>query len=515
MRERTAVLPRLWVMLSALCLTATCGLVGVLDVRTANTDHAEQVAARAHGQVTLAGGRLMVALVNAEAAERAYLLTREPLYLGPYRSSVAAVRAQLGRLTTADGLEGAGRRVVGLVEWRIRPMWSAIAAEQHGRHRQAVRADESRRSYQVMIRIRDALGDVRTAAAAALARATTQHQLAHRNLQAGAAGVGLELVAALVVLLSSRAHRGRLSSLVANSRLRRIFDSAPIGMAVVALDDPRPGVFLEANDAMLTMTGYSSAQLQDLDIVSLAHPDDHREIAAELLKARSDGIPAGTADRGWLCADGRTIRVQVSATVVAGGRARRRCLVVQAVDVTDQKQAHEELRRESLHDPLTGLANRKLYWELAAQAMTRARRHGTRVGVLYLDIDDFKLVNDRYGHTVGDYVLQLTARRLTSALRASDTATRLGGDEFAVLCEDLTGMADLQALRGRLADVLGEPIDVPGVGSLRVGVSIGSTLGGTPSVTVEELTRDADAAMYAEKRRLKAAASGRTDAARA
>jgi diguanylate cyclase (GGDEF)-like protein len=172
-------------------------------------------------------------------------------------------------------------------------------------------------------------------------------------------------------------------------------------------------------------------------------------------------------------------------------------LVVNMRDVTDRKRLEDQLRHRAFHDDLTGLANRALFENRIAHASTVARRRGRSLAVLFLDVDDFKTINDSLGHAAGDELLRLVAARIATVLRAGDTAARQGGDEFAVLLEDLDGSDEAETVANRILDALVAPFDIGGR-ELSVGASIGLALshGGSG---VEELLRNADVAMYASK----------------
>ncbi len=162
-----------------------------------------------------------------------------------------------------------------------------------------------------------------------------------------------------------------------------------------------------------------------------------------------------------------------------------------------RREAEEETRYRALHDPLTRLPNRTLFLDRLGHALDRADRAGTRVAVLFMDLDHFKVINDSLGHEVGDRLLCEFAPRLTDALRPSDTVARLGGDEFVVLCEDLHSEQDVVHLAERILDCLREPFEI-GSHELFTSVTIGLALarrGDAP----EGLIRDADAAMYRAK----------------
>lgn len=162
-----------------------------------------------------------------------------------------------------------------------------------------------------------------------------------------------------------------------------------------------------------------------------------------------------------------------------------------------------ELQHQALHDPLTGLANRALLFDRLEQACERLRRHPDRggIGAFFVDLDNFKLVNDRYGHAAGDAVLRETARRLAGSVRPEDTVARLGGDEFVLVCESVPDAAWAADAERRITERLAVPVDLEGV-RLTLGASVGTTVG-FPPCEVDQLVRAADDAMYHAKRRTK------------
>jgi diguanylate cyclase (GGDEF)-like protein len=150
------------------------------------------------------------------------------------------------------------------------------------------------------------------------------------------------------------------------------------------------------------------------------------------------------------------------------------------------------------HDALTGLPSRTLLYERLCRALAGVRRDGSRLAVLFLDLDGFKRVNDNYGHEVGDELLVAVARRLSEVVRDGDLLTRVGGDEFVVVCERVPSAKDAEAIAERLALALGSPLFLSGERSLSVRASIGVTLADLQA-TPESLLREADAAMYRAK----------------
>lgn len=171
--------------------------------------------------------------------------------------------------------------------------------------------------------------------------------------------------------------------------------------------------------------------------------------------------------------------------------------VAALVDITDQHRSQEAMRRQSLHDALTGLPNRALLLDRLANALARAERHQTRMSVFFIDLDNFKVVNDGLGHTVGDRLLVEVANRLVGCLRPGDTVARLGGDEFVILCEDIEEGEDEDVIAGRVCTAICEPVGIDGK-RVRVTASVGTRRAATGD-TPEKLLCDADAAMYLAK----------------
>ena len=179
--------------------------------------------------------------------------------------------------------------------------------------------------------------------------------------------------------------------------------------------------------------------------------------------------------------------------------ALARTLTFEAAMAIENGRLYQELRHRSLHDPLTGLANRSLFYDRADHAIARlARQDEAGLAVLFMDVDGFKAINDTLGHARGDRLLTLIAERLRTVSRAGDTVARLGGDEFALLLEGIASEDAALAAAARAIDAIGEPFDLAGQ-SARTSVSIGVAFGSAKDTTVEDLVQAADAAMYEAK----------------
>jgi len=172
-------------------------------------------------------------------------------------------------------------------------------------------------------------------------------------------------------------------------------------------------------------------------------------------------------------------------------------------DISERKALEEQLRQLAFHDPLTLLANRNLFRDRVQHALTLAQRGQSSVAVMFLDLDNFKNINDSLGHDAGDDLLQAVAQRIVKTTRSSDTVARLGGDEFAVLLEGIATISEVERLASALVETLDRPFQLDGT-EVRVGASIGVAFS-TPDAGAETLLSNADIAMY----HAKAAGKGR------
>jgi diguanylate cyclase (GGDEF)-like protein/PAS domain S-box-containing protein len=166
-------------------------------------------------------------------------------------------------------------------------------------------------------------------------------------------------------------------------------------------------------------------------------------------------------------------------------------------DISERKALEEQLRELAFHDPLTRLANRNLFRDRVEHALALARRARRRVAVMFLDLDDFKNINDTLGHDAGDRLLKAVSQRLVGTMRTTDTVARLAGDEFAVLLEGIDTMEDVERPAAVLVDALGAPYPLGG-GEVQVGTSIGVALS-TGESLADDLLSNADIAMYSAK----------------
>lgn len=237
-------------------------------------------------------------------------------------------------------------------------------------------------------------------------------------------------------------------------------------------------------------TGLDHARL-----IERVHPQD-REAVDRAWQMTREGVPCELEYR--LCVgDGhRWLRELAEHTHAAGDGAETIVGTVQ--DVTEQKAREDVIWRQANFDPLTGLANRHMLYDRLEQLVGRARRNRTGIGLIFLDLDGFKWVNDTLGHDVGDHLLVQVAERLRRCVRQQDTVARLGGDEFTVIVDDINDTTDLQPIAEKVLSVLRAPYELAGT-TRHLSGSAGLTLYPDDGSDVQTLLRNADIAMYQAK----------------
>lgn len=176
-------------------------------------------------------------------------------------------------------------------------------------------------------------------------------------------------------------------------------------------------------------------------------------------------------------------------------------VATQVATVVERKRAEDHLRFLAHHDPLTGLTNRSLFYDRLETALKSASRHNSHVALLYLDLNDFKQINDNLGHEAGDQLLIETARRLEQCTRETDTVARMGGDEFTVLLTDIGDLAAAEAAVGKIREVMAAPMVLEGQRVL-ISFSVGVALYPEDGHTARNLLGRADSKMYEQKRSL-------------
>lgn len=252
------------------------------------------------------------------------------------------------------------------------------------------------------------------------------------------------------------------------------------------------GRLLDVNHVACESLGYTREELLSMNIRDI---DQHCEQDARAWQGLERGRTA-TLETEHRRQDGSRFPVEVRMGLIE--LAGTEHVLVFSRDITERKLAERRLDHLAHHDILTGLPNRLLFNDRLAQTLVKAQRNGTRVAVCFLDLDQFKLVNDTLGHAVGDKVLKRSAQRLRESVRLGDTVARLGGDEFVILLEDVNGIEDASLVAGKILARFANPI-VIGDKRVMVGTSIGISVFPDDARDAETLMRHADAAMYVAK----------------
>jgi len=273
-----------------------------------------------------------------------------------------------------------------------------------------------------------------------------------------------------------------------------VFEASPQAIVVT---DPH-GRVISANQSFARITGYTGAEILGRTL-SLLKSGRHEPGFYQDLWRTVEELGVWQGEIWNRLRNGEIRRHELSITTVRNRQLEVSHYMGMLQDVSDRHQAHERIRHRSLHDQLTGLANRTLLTELTDRALAMAERRNDAVGLLFLDLDGFKPINDRYGHALGDRVLQVVARLVLDALRGSDTLARLGGDEFVVMAPKCDCPENLWILAERIQEAVAavqQEICEP----IALSVSIGIAHSPVHGVTVGQLMAAADAAMYRAKR---------------
>jgi diguanylate cyclase (GGDEF)-like protein/PAS domain S-box-containing protein len=258
-----------------------------------------------------------------------------------------------------------------------------------------------------------------------------------------------------------------------------------------------------ASPSVRQVLGYDIAEFVGRRFVDAVPEEDRALVASALsgLRARTSA-PSEVLEFRIRHRDGRLLHTECLFTDLLT-HAAVSGIVVNLRDITERKRFEEQLIYQAFHDPVTDLANRALFRDRVVHALSRRAGADRCLAVLFLDLDDFKIINDTFGHDAGDEVLRTISKRLRSALRDSDTAARLGGDEFAVLLEDVADETAVSTIAAELLGLIGAPLlwDSQELSvNCSIGIAVMHSAGDTnPSTTVDELLRNADVAMYQAK----------------
>lgn len=283
------------------------------------------------------------------------------------------------------------------------------------------------------------------------------------------------------------------------ARFRSLVQNAPDLFTVVDAG----GRVVFQSPSVKEVLGYTVEEITGTQLLSIVHDDDTDRLLPFIRDQLVTANAVARVEARMRHRNGSWRHLEISISGAGGQNEPIGGIVLNSRDITDRKQLEDELRHQAFHDSLTELSNRARFTDRLEHALARAQRTRKMVAVLFIDLDNFKAINDSYGHSAGDALLKGTAERIQGCLRAGDTAARLGGDEFAILLEDADDHDDTTVVAERVLAALESPFSHDGK-EVFIRASIGiatASPNDSPTATVETMLRNADLAMYAAKRR--------------
>ncbi len=284
--------------------------------------------------------------------------------------------------------------------------------------------------------------------------------------------------------------------LLSEERFRGTFENAPIGIVLVGLD----GQIFQVNHFAAELLSYDIQSLQELHISRLVPSDERSNLNELMTNLITQKETTSRVERRMLCRDGVEIWTNFHVVVQRAPDGEAMYCIVQIADITEMKTSQRRMERMAFFDTLTNLANRRLFYDRLSQTTEHCVRRNHIAALLYLDLDQFKRVNDTLGHEVGDALLQEVAGRLLKCVRREDTVGRPGGDEFTILLYDVSTPADASIVAENILKELRQPIAISGH-QLVVTTSIGIVTIPDDGIDPNVLMRNADLAMYKAKDR--------------
>jgi diguanylate cyclase (GGDEF)-like protein/PAS domain S-box-containing protein len=277
----------------------------------------------------------------------------------------------------------------------------------------------------------------------------------------------------------------------ADTRLEVGFEQAGIGAGILDLT----GIPIRVNAAVCELLGRPKELLEGRSWLEYNHPDDVALEGAVLARLGS-GHDSYADERRYIRPDGSVVWAALHITLVRDEEGHAQYYLAQLQDICERKQMEADLIQQALHDSLTGLPNQALLNDRLVHGLAGTRRRGSHLGVIFLDLDHFKVVNDSVGRPLGDDLLRHAADLIAAVIRPGDTVARFGGDEFVIVCDDVT-IHETEEIAERVLAAVGQPCQLGGQ-QMTVTASVGVVLADAQA-TPESLVHDSDAAMYLAK----------------
>lgn len=279
------------------------------------------------------------------------------------------------------------------------------------------------------------------------------------------------------------------------SRFRTLYEQAPLAYQSLDVDCR----FDEVNQAFLDMLGYQRDEVLGRWFGDFMSHESRQNLQETFPRFVANGSMDG-AEFTMICKDGSPLVVSINGRVGTDNQGKFKQTHCILNNITERKQAEEKIQQLAYYDALTGLPNRSLLQDRLNQVLAQASRDRRQVGVLFLDLDRFKRINDTLGHVVGDQLLKIVAQRLNECIRKTDTVARLGGDEFVVILSTVTRIQDVTTIARKILDTLSAPVTLAGQEVFSSG-SVGIALYPLDGEDEDALLRNADTAMYVAKER--------------
>ena len=274
-------------------------------------------------------------------------------------------------------------------------------------------------------------------------------------------------------------------------KYNKAFNSSPYALLLTKVSD---GKIFEVNEGFVRMTGYQPEEVlgkTTLEVGLWMDPEDRSEFVRDLMSG-----DVHEKETRFRAKNDTYITCLISATIISA--LGEECILTSVNDISEMNRIRRKLEMLALHDTLTGLPNRQLFYDRADVAFANARREKSRVAVVSLDVDRLKAINDQWGHAAGDFALISVGDRLVNLLRKSDTVSRFGGDEFLILLDGVQRQEDISHIVQKMIDSVAEPVEFEGH-SITISASAGIAVYPNDGTEVEELIRKSDEAMYYRK----------------